>query len=130
MAHGTKVAFFSLVHGQCGNLGSDYQPVHNLPFFSLIFGDLSADILVCPWAHFQHTDDETPSSVLYYSRLVLANACLILLVLHDPYDEEYGGDVGSEEEEWGDPEEAEVGLDQINNDWQERMERKKGKNKG
>ena len=27
-------------------------------------------------------------------------------------------------------EEAEVGLDQINNDWQERMERKKGKNKG
>jgi len=42
----------------------------------------------------------------------------------------YGGDVGSEDEEWGDLEEAEVGLDQINNDWQERMERKKGKNKG
>jgi hypothetical protein len=37
--------------------------------------------------------------------------------------------VGSEDEEWGDLEE-EVGLDQINNDWQERMERKKGKNKG
>jgi len=51
---------------------------------------------------------------------------------HDPYDEEYGGDVGSEDEdeEWGDLEEAEVGLDQIHNDWQERMERKKGKNKG
>ena len=37
--------------------------------------------------------------------------------------------MGSEDEEWGDLEE-EVGLDQINNDWQERMERKKGKNKG
>ena len=49
---------------------------------------------------------------------------------HNPYDEEYGGDVGSEDEEWGDLDEAEVGLDQINNDWQERMERKKGKNKG
>jgi len=51
---------------------------------------------------------------------------------HDPYDKEYGGDVGSEDEdeEWGDLEEAEVGLDQIHNDWQERMERKKGKNKG
>jgi hypothetical protein len=52
---------------------------------------------------------------------------------HDLYDEAYGGDVGSEDEEWGDPEEAEVGLDQINNDWQERMESKKGKkgkNKG
>ena len=49
---------------------------------------------------------------------------------HDPYDEEYGSDVGSEDEEWGDLEEAEVGLDQINNDWRERMERKKGKNKG
>ena len=51
---------------------------------------------------------------------------------HDPYDEEYGGDVGSEDEdeEWGDLEEAEVGLDKIHNDWQERMERKKGKNKG
>ena len=36
--------------------------------------------------------------------------------------------MGSEDEEWGDLEE-EVGLDQINNDWQERMERKKGKNK-
>ena len=41
---------------------------------------------------------------------------------HDLYDEAYGGDVGSEDEEWGDPEEAEVGLDQIHNDWQERME--------
>jgi len=51
---------------------------------------------------------------------------------HDPYDEEYGGDVGSEDEdeEWGDLEEAEVGLDKMHNDWQERMERKKGKNKG
>ena len=39
-------------------------------------------------------------------------------------------DVGSEDEEWGDLEEAEVGLDLIHNDWQERMERKKGKNKG
>ena len=41
--------------------------------------------------------------------------------------------MGSENEEWGDLEEAEVGLDQIHNDWQERMERmerKKGKNKG
>ena len=47
----------------------------------------------------------------------------------------YGGDVGSEheEEEWGDLEEAEVGLDQTHRDWQERIERKKGKkgkNKG
>ena len=54
---------------------------------------------------------------------------------HDPYDEAYGGDVGSEdeEEEWGDLEEAEVGLDQTHRDWQERTERKKGKkgkNKG
>ena len=51
---------------------------------------------------------------------------------HDLYDEAYGGDVGSEDEdeEWGDLEEAEVGLDKIHNDWQERMERKKGKNKG
>jgi len=54
---------------------------------------------------------------------------------HDPYDEAYGGDVGSEdeEEEWGDLEEAEVGLDQTHRDWQERIERKKGKkgkNKG
>jgi len=43
--------------------------------------------------------------------------------------------VGSEdeEEEWGDLEEAEVGLDKIHNDWQEKMESKKGKkgkNKG
>jgi hypothetical protein len=44
----------------------------------------------------------------------------------------YGGDVGSEDEdeEWGDLEEAEVRLNQIHNDWQERMERKKWKNKG
>ena len=35
-----------------------------------------------------------------------------------------------EEEEWGDLEEAEVGLDKIHNDWQERMERKKGEDKG
>ena len=32
-----------------------------------------------------------------------------------------------EEEEWGDLEEAEVGLDQTQRDWQERRERKKGK---
>ena len=40
--------------------------------------------------------------------------------------------MGSEdkEEEWGDLEEAEVGLDQTHSDWQERMERKKGNNKG
>jgi len=54
---------------------------------------------------------------------------------HDPYDEAYGGDVGSEDEkeEWGDLEEIEVGLDQSHRDWQERMEMKKGrkgKNKG
>ena len=54
---------------------------------------------------------------------------------HYPYNKAYGGDVGSEdeEEEWGDLEEAEVGLDQTHRDWQERIERKKGKkgkNKG
>ena len=40
---------------------------------------------------------------------------------HDPYNEAYGGDVGSENEEWGNLEEAEVGLDQSHRDWQERM---------
>ena len=54
-------------------------------------------------------------------------------ISYAPFDQDsddYGGNYeGSEDdpEEWGDPEEAEVGNDQSHREWLEKQERKKGK---